>query len=98
MPKKRKCEGLTPREKEVLELMCKPLTEKEIAQVMFITRMAVKYHKANIFKKLNLRSTYEVLASYIFKQREEIDRLTLDLSIVQKELEDLRKYQMIGLG
>lgn len=42
---------LTEREMEVLRLMCKHLTSKEIAQEIFISESTVKYHKSNMMSK-----------------------------------------------
>ncbi|MGI6174768.1 MAG: LuxR C-terminal-related transcriptional regulator [Christensenellales bacterium] len=42
---------LTEREMEVLRLMCKHLTSKEIAQELFISENTVKYHKSNMLAK-----------------------------------------------
>lgn len=42
---------LTEREMEVLRLMCKHLTSKEIAQELFISESTVKYHKSNMMSK-----------------------------------------------
>lgn len=45
---------LTPREKEVLELMSRGLSNSEIAAALFISGAAVAKHVANIFMKLRL--------------------------------------------
>ncbi|MDR1703483.1 MAG: response regulator transcription factor [Clostridiales bacterium] len=42
---------LTEREMEVLRLMCKHMTSKEIADELFISLNTVKYHKANMLAK-----------------------------------------------
>lgn len=42
---------LTAREMEVLRLMCKHLTNKEIAEELFISENTVKYPKANMLAK-----------------------------------------------
>jgi DNA-binding NarL/FixJ family response regulator len=45
---------LTPREKEVLELMAQGRSNAAIAQALVVTERAVTKHTANIFAKLNL--------------------------------------------
>jgi DNA-binding NarL/FixJ family response regulator len=47
-------EGLTPREQEVLHLLTKGCTNKEIAQSLFISEKTVKSHLSSIFRKLNV--------------------------------------------
>ena len=42
---------LTEREMEVLRLMCKHMTSKEIAEELFISENTVKYHKSNMLAK-----------------------------------------------
>lgn len=50
---------LTPREKEVLELMSRGLSNSEIASTLFISGAAVAKHVSNIFMKLRLRPEEE---------------------------------------
>ncbi|MFZ5641894.1 MAG: HD domain-containing phosphohydrolase [Bacillota bacterium] len=45
---------LTPREKEILALLAEGLTNKEIAQKLFIAERTVKCHLTSILKKLDL--------------------------------------------
>ncbi len=52
-PKKTR-EALTPREQEVLCLLTKGSTNKEIAQTLFISEKTVKSHLNSIFRKLNV--------------------------------------------
>ena len=42
---------LTEREMEVLRLMCRHMTNKEIAEALFISENTVKYHKSNMLAK-----------------------------------------------
>ena len=55
---------LTDREMEVLRLMCKHLTNKEIAEELFITENTVKYHKANMLAKTGFAKSVD-LAFYM---------------------------------
>jgi DNA-binding NarL/FixJ family response regulator len=45
---------LTQREKDVLLLVKKGYTNKEIAQELYVTEFTVKSHVSSIFKKLNV--------------------------------------------
>ena len=54
----------TARELEVLRLMCKHLTNKEIAGELFISENTVKYHKSNMLAKTGFSSSVD-LAFYI---------------------------------
>ena len=55
---------LTEREMEVLRLMCKHMTSKEIADELFISENTVKYHKANMLAKTGFSKTVD-LAFYM---------------------------------
>jgi DNA-binding NarL/FixJ family response regulator len=48
-------ELLTPREKEVLQLLAQGASNREIAQSLFISEGTVKNHVTNILSRLNLR-------------------------------------------
>lgn len=49
-------ESLTPRERRVLELLARGLTNKEIGQQLFVTTNTVKRHLKSIFAKLGVHS------------------------------------------
>jgi LuxR family maltose regulon positive regulatory protein len=53
---------LTPRELEVLHLLDSPLSEKEIAQKLFITVNTVKRHAGSIYQKLGVHSRRHAVA------------------------------------
>ena len=55
---------LTRREQEVLRLICKNLTNEEIAEELFISVSTVKYHKANMLAKTGFAKTID-LAFYM---------------------------------
>lgn len=54
------------RELEVIDLCCKGLVSKEIAERLSISVRTVETHKANIFEKLGISNSVE-LARYAFK-------------------------------
>jgi len=55
-------ESLSPREREVLQLVVQGATNKEIASRLFITENTVKNHLRNILAKLHLRNRAQVAA------------------------------------
>ena len=65
-------EQLTPREREVLELMAEGRSNQAIADRMFVTLRAVEKHVTSIFAKLSLPATTDdhrrVLAVLVFLQ------------------------------
>ncbi len=52
---------LTAREKEVVRLCCEGLQSKEIADRMSVSVRTVDAHKSNIFRKLKINSTVELV-------------------------------------
>lgn len=55
---------LTEREMEVLRLLCRHMTNKEIAEELFITEHTVKYHKTNMLAKTGFKKAVD-LAFYM---------------------------------
>ncbi len=55
---------LTEREMEVLRLMCKHMTGKEIADELYISENTVKYHKSNMLAKTGFTKAVD-LAFYM---------------------------------
>ncbi len=49
--------ALSEREKEILLLICKGLTNYEIADMLFISKRTVDKHRANILEKTNCKNT-----------------------------------------
>jgi two-component system, NarL family, response regulator LiaR len=47
--------GLTPRELEILELIAAGLSNKEIAQRVYVSENTVKTHSSRVFEKLGAR-------------------------------------------
>ena len=52
---------LTPRQRQVLELICEGLTEREIADRLGIARNTAHVHKNNLMKSLHLHSKIELV-------------------------------------
>jgi DNA-binding NarL/FixJ family response regulator len=52
---------LTPREQEVMRLLAEGFTTREIAKRLFISPKTVENHRANIMKKLDLRTTIDLV-------------------------------------
>ena len=59
--------GLTPRENEILRLVAKGYTYREIAEKLFISVKTVQNHVQNILTKLQLRKRYELMRYAIQK-------------------------------
>ena len=55
---------LTNREIELIELFSKGLSSKEIASQLNVSYFTVDTHKKNIFKKMNINSTVELVKFY----------------------------------
>lgn len=54
-------DALTPREREVLQLVAEGRTASEIKDVLFISARTVEKHRSNLMKKLELHSHAEVI-------------------------------------
>ena len=47
---------LSPRERQIYELLCQRLTNKQIAAALFISEATVKLHAHHVYDKLGVRS------------------------------------------
>lgn len=52
---KREALGITPRELEILELIAQGLSNREIAEKLFVSENTVKTHSSRVFDKLGAR-------------------------------------------
>jgi DNA-binding NarL/FixJ family response regulator len=52
---------LTPREREVVELVAKGKINKQIAYTLEISTKTVETHRATVMQKLNLRTTADLV-------------------------------------
>lgn len=53
-------EGLTSRERHILQLVLQGMKNKEIADTLFLSTRTVEKHRANFMKKLNLHNLHQV--------------------------------------
>jgi DNA-binding NarL/FixJ family response regulator len=60
-------EPLTTREREVLKLIAEGKSNKEVANLLFISIRTVQHHRANIRKKLNIKKTADLVRYAIRK-------------------------------
>jgi len=65
--------SLTKREKEIISLVVDGLTNKEIADKLFISIRTVDSHKNNIMQKLNLKSSVDLVKYAIKNKLAELD-------------------------
>lgn len=54
-------ENLTPREREILILIAQGYTNKEIAEILYISPKTVDVHRTRMMSKLNLHSVAEIV-------------------------------------
>lgn len=52
---------VTPREKDVIELLCEGFTYKEIAKMLFISETTVKTHINNIMPALGVNEKHQIV-------------------------------------
>ncbi len=65
-PKAHITNALTDREKQVVDLICKGMKNKEIGEQLFISETTVRHHLSSIFNKLKITSRVELVV-YAFK-------------------------------
>jgi len=58
---------LTPREREILQLLAEGKNNKEVAAFLNLSLYTVETHRSNIFQKLNLHSGAELILYAIRK-------------------------------
>jgi DNA-binding CsgD family transcriptional regulator len=57
---------LSPREREVLELATRGLTNGQIAERLFVTVHAVKFHLTSVYRKLGVPN--RTAAAFVYEQ------------------------------
>lgn len=55
--------GLTPREREILDLLARGYRNREIAQMLSVSTSTIKAHLRHIYRKLHIRSRVEAALS-----------------------------------
>ena len=48
---------ISPREREILQLLCEQKTAQEIANLLFITRRTVEGHKTRLLNRTGVKNT-----------------------------------------
>lgn len=56
---------LTPREREIWELIAEGLTNAEIAKRLWVTVETVKFHASNLYPKLGVRNRTEAATAFV---------------------------------
>jgi len=56
---------LTPREREVFELLVQDKTTEEIAQQLFISEKTVRNHISNVMQKLNVKGRSQAVVELV---------------------------------
>jgi DNA-binding NarL/FixJ family response regulator len=59
---------LTPRQREVLQLVCEGHSAKQIGEILYVTARTVTFHKERIKKQLGIRTTAE-LVHYAIREK-----------------------------
>lgn len=59
-----KKKNITPREQEIIQLILNGKSNGEIEEILFISSHTVKNHIYNIYRKLNVKSRYELINLY----------------------------------
>jgi LuxR family maltose regulon positive regulatory protein len=68
MPTAHAAMQLTPREAEVMDMVASGLSNKEIAQALFVAQSTVKVHLRHAYEKLGVRSRAEAVAHWLTQQ------------------------------
>ena len=63
----------TKREKEVLDLIIKGLSNKDIAKSLIISEHTVKAHKEKIYSKMNVHNSVQATVIYFTKYKDSLN-------------------------
>lgn len=58
---------LTPMEQRIVELVCRGLTNPQIARELFVEHSTVRWHLRNVFRKLGVRTRTELASIQLSK-------------------------------
>ena len=64
LPVRMRDDRISRREYEIIRLLCKGYSNKQIAEKLFISAPTVKTHISNILAKLNLRGRMQIIVRY----------------------------------
>ena len=67
VPGRLRDDRISKREHEIVQLLCKGYSNKQISQQLFITETTVKTHISNILAKLNLHDRMQIVVHYYNK-------------------------------
>jgi DNA-binding CsgD family transcriptional regulator len=59
--------GLSPREEEVVGLVARGFTNRQVSRTLFISEHTVQRHLSNIFEKVGVRSRKNLLKRLYFE-------------------------------
>ena len=69
---------LSPREFQVANHITKGMTNRASGDTLFISERTVKFHAANIYKKLNLKNRAGLISGYV-SEMQRIEKLKLSI-------------------
>lgn len=61
--------GLSMRETEVAMMVVKGLSNKQVADQLFVTEKTIKFHLTNIYKKMNVKSRAQLIVWCMTQER-----------------------------
>lgn len=73
--------GLSRRETDVAILVSKGLTNKEVANQLFVTEKTVKFHLTNLYKKMHVKSRTQLIVWAIPHINFENEKPKSDISV-----------------
>ena len=85
--------GLSKREAEVVEMVTKGLSNKEVANQLFVTEKTIKFHLTNIYKKMSLKSRAQLIVWCMPHQHFLEEEARRSSQTVQSSGQDLLAHQ-----
>jgi len=77
---------LTPREEEIVRLLARGFSGKEIANALFISPRTVEFHRSNIMRKLEVHSVLELAVWALHNKRVLLTELVREFDLEQPEV------------
>lgn len=72
--------SLTKREKEVASYMLKGMSNKEMAEKLFVSKPTIAFHIASILKKTNFKTKGKFMANYYIEKVNRLEKAVESLS------------------